>query len=132
MLELAGTRGAAGGPVVKERFGMNDRTARHAVEDAADALGEALLKAQDDPSALGTEGLARTTLTAGLRSLAAHEASDARVQRIAAAIYAAMHDTDADAFKALDPGQQAFWQKIARKAVSAADETAAEDIAAIS
>lgn len=108
---------------------MNDKTARQAVEDAADALGEALLKAQDDPSALGTEGLARTTLIAGLRSLAEHETGDDRVQRVAAAIYAAMHDTNADAFNALDSGQQAFWQKIARKAVTAADETAAEAMA---
>jgi len=109
---------------------MSDQTARQAVEDAADALGEALLKAQDDPSALGTEGLARTTLSAGLRSLAEHDPGDDRVQRIAAAIYAAMHDTDADAFHALDAGQQAFWQKIARKAASAADETAAEAVSA--
>ena len=109
---------------------MTDKTARQAVEDAADALGEALLKAQDDPSALGTEGLARTTLTTGLRSLAAHEAGEDRVQRVAAAIYAAMHDTDDEAFQQLDAGQQAFWHKIARKAVSAADETAAEAIAA--
>ena len=91
---------------------MTDKTARQAVEDAADALGEALLKAQDDLSALGTEGLAD------------------RVQRVAAAIYAAMHDTDDEAFHQLDAGQQAFWHKIARKAVSAADETAAEAIAA--
>ena len=108
---------------------MSDKTARQAVEDAADALGEALLKAQDDPSALGTEGLARTTLSAGLRSLAEHDVSEDRVQRVAAAIYAAMHDTDAEAFKALDAGQQAFWQKIARKAVTASDETAAEVLA---
>jgi hypothetical protein len=109
---------------------MSDKTARQAVEDAADALGEALLKAEDDPSALGTEGLARTTLRAGLHSLAGHEAGDDRVQQVAAAIYAAMHDTDAEAFKALDAGQQAFWQKIARKAVTAADETAAAAVAA--
>ncbi|MBK1670322.1 hypothetical protein CKO28_20060 [Rhodovibrio sodomensis] len=109
---------------------MTDETARQAIEDAADALGEALLKAEDDPSWLGTEGLARTTLTAGLRSLAEHDASDDRVQRVAVAVYAAMHDTDADAFKALDAGQQAFWQKIARKAVTAADETAAAAVAA--
>lgn len=115
---------------VTEEVCMSDKTARHAVEDAADALGEALLKAQDDPSALGTEGLARATLSAGLRSLAQHDAGDERVARVAAAIYAAMHDTHADAFKALDSGQQAFWHKIARKAVSAADETAAEAVAA--
>jgi hypothetical protein len=111
---------------------MSDTTARQAVEDAADALGEALLKAQDDPSAFGTEGLARTALSAGLRSLAEHGADEDRVQRVAAAIYAAMHDTDVEAFKALDAGQQAFWQKIARKAASAADETAAEAVAAAS
>lgn len=109
---------------------MTDKTARQAVEDAADALGEALVKAQDDPSALGTEGLARITLTAGLRSLAEHDAGEDRVQRVAAAIYAGMHDTDADAFQQLDAGQQAFWHKIARKAVSAADETAAAAVAA--
>ena len=109
---------------------MSDKTARQAVEDAADALGEALVRAQDDPGALGTEGLARTTLLAGLRSLAEHDAGDDRVARVAAAIYAGMHDTQADAFKALDAGQQTFWHQIARKAVSAADETAAEAIAA--
>ena len=109
---------------------MNDKTVRQAVEDAADALGEALVKAQADPSAFGTEGLARTTLVAGLRSLAQHDAGEARVRRVAAAIYAAMHDTGVDAFNALDPGQQAFWRKIAHKAVSAADESAAEAVAA--
>jgi hypothetical protein len=111
---------------------MSDTTARQAVEDAADALGEALVKAQDDPNALGTEGLARTTLRAGLRSLASREAGGARVQRVAAAIYAAMHDTDRASFDALDRGQQAFWHRIAREVVSAADETAAEDVAASS
>jgi hypothetical protein len=109
---------------------MSDTSARQAVEDAADALGEALIRAEDDPSALGPEGLARTTLLAGLRSLASHEAGESRVQRVAAAIYAAMHETDSAAFKALDAGQQAFWHRIARSAVTAADETAAEDVAA--
>lgn len=109
---------------------MNDRTARQAVEDAADALGDALIRAQDDPGALGTEGLARTTLTAGLRSLAEHDAGDDRIARVAAAVYAAMHDTDLDAFSALDAGQQAFWHRIARKAVSTADQSAAEAVAA--
>ncbi|WP_156092706.1 hypothetical protein [Rhodovibrio salinarum] len=108
---------------------MTDKTARQAVEDAADALGEALLKAQDDPSALGYEGLARMTLAAGLRSLAEHDAGEARVRRVAAAIYGAMHDTNSEAFAALDESQQSFWYKIARKAVTASDEAAAMQIA---
>jgi hypothetical protein len=108
---------------------MSDDSARQAVEDAADALGEALLKAADDPAALNYESMARMTLAAGLRSLAGRAPAESRVASVAAAIYAAMHDTDADAFRVLDAGQQAFWYKIARKALSAGDERAAQDVA---
>jgi hypothetical protein len=110
---------------------MSETPARQAVEEAADTLGEALLKVADDPTAMGYEPLAKATMLAGLRSLARTDPGEERVARVAEAIYAAMHDGSRDTWAQLDATQRDFWYRIARRAVGAADESAAEAVGAV-
>lgn len=104
---------------------MREDPAQVAVQDAADAIGEGLLKVAGTGD---TDAIARAALVAGLQALTRYEPSPARVDKVAAAIYAAMHDTERAAWSDLDAGQQRFWQQIAAAAIQASDRGALSEI----
>ncbi len=103
---------------------MNDDTTKRMIEDAADALGEKLLRSSGDPDLAGYEVLARAALQAGLRALTDGEPAPARIARVARAIYDKLHRADSVPWSELDSHQRHFWHDIARAAIAAADEEA--------
>jgi len=103
---------------------MSDDTTKRMIEDAADALGETLLRSSGDPNLAGYEVLARAALQAGFRALTESEPAPARVARVARAIYDKLHRADSIPWSELDGHQRHFWHDIARAAIAAADEEA--------
>lgn len=103
---------------------MAEGTNAHVVQDAADALGELLLRSSGDPKLAGYELLAKVTLQAGLKALIEAEPAPDRVDKVARAVYDRMHGRDSQAWTELDNVQRNFWHDIAKAAIQASDEGA--------
>lgn len=103
---------------------MDDQTVRRMIQDAADALGEALLEAAENPDTQGYEEPAKVALLAGFSALADSDPAGSRLESVAQAVYLKLHDVDQRPWSELDEAQRALWLDIAGAAVQAADEGA--------
>ncbi len=99
------------------------RTWKRAVEHGADALGEMLIDMAGGTANYTYEDLASVALTSGLQALTDDEPDLVRVDVVAAAIYAKLHDVGQAPWESLTSTERAFWLDLGRTAISASDSS---------
>lgn len=97
------------------------RAWKRAVEDSADTLGEMLIEMASGATEYSHEDLASAALSSGLQALTDDEPDLARVEAVAAVIYAKLHDMGQAPWEALTEAERAFWLDLGRAATEAAD-----------
>ena len=97
------------------------RAWKRAVEEGSDALGEMLVEMAGGGAECSHEDLASAALTAGIQALTDDEPDLARVDAVAAVIYAKLHEIEQAPWESLTPTERAFWLDLGRAATKAAD-----------
>jgi hypothetical protein len=93
----------------------------HAVESAADALGEMLIELAEGRGDHSNEDIAAAVLTTGLAALLEADPASDRLETVASVLYAKLHDGGEQSWTSLTQIEKGFWLDLAGAAIEASD-----------